>query len=387
MYSYNRQHIDNKDIRELIITLKSDYITQGSQVAQFENDLKSYFKSKYATAVSSGTAALHLAGLALGWKKNDIVITSTLSFLATANCIIMSGATPSFVDIDNIYGNIDLNHLEFKIQKYKRSNRRIKSVIGVDYAGCPINWQDLRYLSEKYQFSLINDNCHAIGSKYRGEQHYAAKYADVVTQSYHAVKNITMGEGGSIITNNRKIDSKVKLLRSHGIIRDKKVLNKKGPWFYDMKNIGFNYRVTDFQCSLGISQLKKLNLFIKKRQSLAKIYYEQLKDDDRFNLPNILPNSEHSFHLFPLRINFKKLSISKIKFFKEMENRKIKLQVHYRPIHLQPFYKNLLKTKKGDFPVAEKFYNEEISLPLYFKLNKKDILYICKNIIDIINKK
>jgi len=386
MYSYNRQHIDNKDIKELVKTLKSNFITQGKQVDKFETNLKHFFKSKYATAVSSGTAALHLSGLALGWNKNDIIITSPLSFLASANCIVMTGAIPAFVDIENSYGNMDLNLLEHKIKNLKKLNKKIKSVIGVDYAGCPINWQDLHYLSRRYKFSLINDNCHAIGSKYKGDVGYAVKYADVVTQSYHAVKNITMGEGGSIITNNQKIDSTVKLLRSHGIERDKKVLSKKGSWFYDMHNLGYNYRVTDFQCALGISQLKKLNTFIQKRRSLANIYYQQLKNDQRFLLPQTLPNCDHAFHLFPIRINFKQLKISKIKFFEVMERKKIKLQVHYRPIHMQPYYKNKFNTKKGQFPVAEKFYNEEISVPLHFNLNKKDILYICKSMINTINK-
>lgn len=385
MYTYNKQFIDNSDINALIKTLKSEFITQGNQVNKFEKSLKSFFKSRYATAVSSGTAALHLSGLALGWSKNDIVITSPLSFLATANCVIMCGAKPEFVDIDNKYGNIDLNLLEEKIKNLKQKNKSIKSVIGVDYAGCPINWHDLKYLSNKYKFSLINDNCHAIGSKYNGEVNYAVKYADIVTQSYHAVKNITMGEGGSIITNNSEIDKKVKLLRSHGIERNKKNLSRLGPWHYDMYNIGFNYRVTDFQCALGISQLKKLNIFIKKRNNLAKVYFQELKNDERFFLPNTLPNCQHSFHLFPLRINFKKNRISKLKFFNEMEKKKIKLQVHYRPIHLQPFYKKNYKTFKGQFPVAEKYYSEEISMPLYYSLGKKDIKYICKTMINIIN--
>lgn len=386
MYSYNKQHIDQEDIKALVKTLKSDFITQGNQINKFEKSLKSYFKSKYASVVSSGTSALHLAGLALGWKKSDIVITTPMSFLATANCIVMTKAKPIFVDIESVYGNIDLNLLEDKIKDLKKINKKPKSIIGVDYAGCPINWKDLKYLSIKYKFSLINDNCHAMGAKYEGELNYAVKYADIVTQSYHAVKNFTMGEGGSIITDRFEIDKKVKLLRSHGIDRSKDLTDKNGPWFYDMSELGYNYRATDFQCALGISQLKKLNIFIKKRRLLASIYYKELKNEEKLSLPNTLPNCEHAFHLFPVRIDFKKLKISKINFFKKMEKKNIKLQVHYRPIHLQPFYRKNFKTKRGDFPIAEKFYDEEISLPLYFNLKKEDILYICDNIINIINK-
>ncbi len=386
MYTYNKQYIDNNDIKAVIKALKSEFITQGNQINEFEKRLKSYFNSKFASAVSSGTAALHLSGLALGWKKNDIIITTPLTFLATANCIVMCGSKPEFVDIEHRYGNIDLNLLEDKAIYLKKRNKKIKSVIGVDYAGCPINWKDLSYLSKKYNFSLINDNCHAIGAKYCNDTGYAVKYADIVTQSYHAVKNITMGEGGSIITNNRIIDSKVKLLRSHGMERKKDILNKIGPWHYDIKKIGYNYRINDFQCALGISQLKKLNQFVKKRNALAKIYFKELNDNDIFYLPKTLPNSEHSYHLFPIRIDFKKNKISKLKFFSEMKRSKIKLQVHYRPIHLQPFYKNNFKTRKGQFPVSENFYDQEVSLPLYYSLNKNDIVYICNEMKYILSK-
>ena len=254
--NYSQQSIDAYDLRAVSKTINSGILTQGKEVKNFENNLTKYFSSKYASAVSSGTAALHLTSNALGWKKNDFIVTTPLTFIATANSILYRHATPIFVDTNLDDYQLDLNQLETKLKK----NKKIKAVIAIDYAGNPCDWVNLKYLSNKYSFKLINDNCHALGAKYNGEKNYAVKYADVVTQSFHPLKNITTGEGGAILTNNIGIFDKVNKLRNHGIESSK----SKNYWDKEVKELGFNYRLTEFQAALGTSQLTKVDYLIKK---------------------------------------------------------------------------------------------------------------------------
>ena len=366
MINYGKQSIDKNDINAIVDTLGSDWLTQGPKVVEFEQSLSNYFGAKYCSAVSNGTAALHLTGLALGWEPEDIIITTPITFLATANCILYSGATPDFVDIDPTTYTLDPNQLEKKIRFYRSRGKKVKAIIGVDYAGHPCDWKALREIADKYELQLINDNCHALGASYFEDKQYALKYADIVTQSYHPVKHITTGEGGSILTNNSDIDEKVKLLRSHGMIKKEDKLNSnEGPWYYEMHEIGFNYRITDFQCALGINQLKKLNHFIKQRNELALSYNNSFKNIKFLSTPKIADSIDHAYHLYPIQIDFGKTKFDKKHFFKLMGKKGISLQVHYIPIHLQPFYQNNFKFKKGDFPIAENFYLKEVSLPIY----------------------
>ena len=377
MINYGSQYLDTNDIKAVIKTLKNNLITQGPEVIKFENKINNKFGSKYCNVVSSGTAALHLSGMALAWNSNDIILTSPIGFLASANAIVYNNAKPDFVDIDPSTYNIDSNKVEDKVKYYLKRKKRVKAIIAVDYAGRPCDWKSLSQISNKYGIRLINDNCHAIGAKYNNEISYASKYADIVTHSYHPVKSITTGEGGAILTNNKKLYEKIRILRSHGMIKKsyKKEFKNK-PWFYEMHEIGFNYRISDFQCALGISQLNKLNKFIKKRNNIAKIYNSYFGDFDLFSVPKIQENSVHAFHLYPLLINFKKSKISKEKLFKELKRKNILPQVHYIPIHLQPFYKKKYGFKRGDYPEAEKFYDQEISLPIFYSLKYNDIKYI-----------
>ena len=399
-FSYGKQSIDNSDIAEVLKVLKTDWLTQGPKVQEFENRLGSKSGAKYVSAVSNGTAALHLAGLALGWKKNDIVITSPITFLASANCVLYSGATPDFVDIDENYYTIDVNKLEDKVRQYRKKNKRIKAVVAVDYAGQPCDWKGLRYLADKYGFQLVNDNCHALGAKYYGSEKYGVKYADIVCQSYHPVKHITTGEGGAVLTNDKLIDERVKILRSHGMVKtsskfkiqSSKFKNKQlieehtdEPWYYEMQMLGYNYRITDFQCALGISQLKRLDKFVEKRRQIAEYYDRVFKNDERFNTPIEMKNSDHSYHLYPLQINFKKVKKSKVQIFNDLKMEGINCQVHYIPVHLQPYYRDNFGFKRGDYPIAEKFYESEISIPMYPALMKKDLDYISKTINKVIN--
>ena len=373
MINYGRQYIDSDDVKAVLRVLKSDWLTQGPQIQKFENSLKAYFNSNYCTVLSSGTAALHLAVLTLGWNKEDIIITTPISFLATSNCILYCGATPSFVDIESKYFTIDVEKLEQKIKLFKKREKKIVGIIATDYAGHPCDWKSLRKIADRYGLKLINDNCHALGAQIDNDKGYAIKYADLVTHSYHPVKNITTGEGGSILTNNQYLDKKIKSLRSHGVDQ-----NTKNLWFYEMKDLGFNYRISDIQCTLGITQLKKINKFLKRRNEVAKMYNKAFSNDMRFKIPDMKKNYTHAYHLYPLQINFDILKISKKILFKKMREKKINLQVHYIPTHIQPYYKKNFNFKIGDFPVAEKFYNREVSLPIYFSLKDKEIKTVIK---------
>ena len=388
MISYGKQSIDQSDIDAVVEVLKGDWLTQGPAVETFENDLKSYFGVKHCCAVSNGTAALHLTGLALGWHPGDVIITTPITFLATANCIVYVGATPDFVDIDPISYTIDPNQVEDKVRSYKSKGKTVKAVIGVDFAGHPCDWKELRQIADKYDLQLVNDNCHAMGASYFDDKQYAVKYADVVTQSYHPVKNITTGEGGAILTNDPEIDEKVRRLRTHGVTKDPHLLEvNEGPWYYEMHELGFNYRITDLQCALGINQLKKLNLFVQERCEIAKRYDESFYGIDILTIPKTKSSINHANHLYPLQINFEKLSLTKAEFFEKMKQMGINLQVHYIPVHIQPFYHKNYGFKQGDFPVSESFYYRVVSLPIYPDLNYDELQFVIsetKQVLDMI---
>tara|TARA_B100000787_G_scaffold66417_1_gene48752 strand:- start:16276 stop:17427 length:1152 start_codon:yes stop_codon:yes gene_type:complete len=355
--NYSHQSIDAHDLRAVSKTIKSGILTQGKEVKNFENNLKKYFSSKYASTVSSGTAALHLTSNALGWKKNDFIVTTPLTFIATANSILYSHATPIFVDTNLDDYQLDLNQLETKLKK----NKKIKAVIAIDYAGNPCDWVNLKYLSNKFSFKLINDNCHALGAKYNGQKNYATKYADVVTQSFHPLKNITTGEGGAILTNNIRIFDKVNKLRNHGIESSK----SKNYWDKEVKELGFNYRLTEFQAALGTSQLTKVDYLIKKKQLIAKKYNKYFEEMEHIKTPPVRKNCYHAYHLYPLLIDFKKLNLDKSSLMNYFLKNNFRLQVHYKPIHTYSLYKKLFKFKNNDFPASLKFFNNEISLPIF----------------------
>ena len=379
MLNYGRHFIDNEDIRKVVKVLKSNNLTQGSEVHRFEKDLSVKFGASDTAALSSGTAALHLSGLALGWKKNDVIITTPITFASTANSVLFSGAKLDFVDINEEDYNLDLNLLEDKVKKYKKKKISIKSVIAIDYAGNPCDWKSLSYLSKKYKFSLINDNCHAIGAMYYKSIKYAVKYADLVTHSYHAVKNITTGEGGAVLSKNKKLIQKIKLLRTHGLnyLKRKETNNLS---FYDMQNLGFNYRITDFQCALGSSQLKKLNKFILHRREVANEYNKAFENDSRFIIPKISNKNYHAYHLYPLLINFDKVKMNKYLLYKKLLTSNIKLQNHYLPIYRHSYYKENFNFYAKNFPKCENFFKNQISLPIFYGIKKTQILKVVKNI-------
>lgn len=383
MINYNKQHISNSDIINVIKALKSSNLTQGKYTEDFELKLQSYFRSKYAVSVSSGTSALILALRAIGLKKNEKVIVPSISFLATANAVEICGGHTLFADINEEDNTLDINYVESLI---KKNHNKIKAIIGVDYAGHPCNWIELKKISNKYGIKLINDNCHAMGSKLNGNQGYACKYADLVCQSYHAIKNFTTGEGGSVLTNNYKYFTKIKTLRSHGITKREefsKSMNKEF-WKYSMTSLGYNFRLTDIQSALGISQLRSLNKFVKKRRIIADFYNKSLKSISCFRIPFSNPNIFHSYHLYPLKIYFNKCEVSKTKFMNKLYNEGIKLQVNYIPIHTQKYYKKKYGENRT-LKVSENFYKSEVSLPIYYDLSINDCKKIVFKLLQITN--
>ena len=304
--NYGKQHIDQSDISKVISALKSDKITQGKFVSIFEQNLKKKFKSKYCLSVSYGSAALDLSIKSLNLSINSKIVCSTNTFFSSVYTVIMNGLIPDLCDIELKTYNIDLNKLEDKIKK----DKNIKAIISVDFAGHPCDWKSLNFLKKKYNIFLINDNCHAVGARINGDLGYACKYADLVTHSYHPVKNITTGEGGSILTNNLNLKRKIELLRNHGINREK--TRKK--WTMDVrgKNFGFNFRLSDINSALGISQLSKLNKFIDKRNEIANYYNKKFENMDLIKTPVVEKNYKHAYHLYPVLIDFKKLKYKNI---------------------------------------------------------------------------
>ena len=380
MINYGRHFIDREDTKSVRSTLRSNFLTQGPKTIQFEDKLKYFCGAKYASAVSSGTAALHLALLALDVKKNDLVITTPITFLASPNVALYVNAKPIFVDINKNNYCIDINKLEKKIINLKEKKKKIKAVIITDYAGHVCDWEKIKILSKKYNFFTINDNCHALGAKYKKNIKYACRYADIVTQSFHPVKIITTGEGGAILTNNKKFYERFKILRTHGVLKNNNLIKKYGQWYYEMVALGYNYRLSDIHASLGISQLKKIKKFLKKRKQLAKKYDSSFTNKFFFKSPFVEKYCEHSYHIYPLQINFDKLKINKKQFFLKLKKSNINLQVHYIPIHLQKFYKQKFNYKLGDFPVAEEYYKKTVSLPLFHDLSIKKQNKVIKSI-------
>ena len=366
MIGYGRHNINSKDISNVKNTLKSDFLTQGPIVKNFENQLCKKFNSKYCSAVSSGTAALHLISKVLNWSKNDEVLCSAISFAASSNCILYSKAKVVFCDIDLNSFNLDLERTEYLLKRRKK----IKSIVATDYAGNPNDWKNLKYLSKKYNVSLINDNCHAIGSEYFNDIGYATKYADLITHSYHAVKTITTGEGGSVLTNNYKFDKKIKILRNHGI---EHILRKSNFKPKRMIDLGFNYRLTDILCSLGISQLSRLDKFVERRRYIAQMYNNTLKNIDNIKLQKIQHNSLSSYHLYSILIDFKKIDKSKKNIFDFFLKNKISLQSHYMPIYKHPYYKKIMRININDFKNSETFFRRQVSLPIYFDLKNDQV--------------
>ncbi len=381
MINYGKHYLDKNDISAVNNVLKKKFITQGNQIQIFEKNLANYFGCKYALAVSSGTSALNIISKILDWKKGDIIFCSPITFVASSNCILQQNASPFFIDIDSKTFNIDVEILKKKL-KDKNISKKAKAIVATDFGGNPCDWYNLKKISREHNLTLINDNCHALGSSINNDKKYAVKYADLVTHSYHAVKNITTGEGGSILTNKKNFYDRAKVLRSHGVVKN---INKSEPWNYDMIELGSNNRMTDIQAALGNSQLKKLNKFVKFRQNLAKIYDQNFTDTRYFLKQKITTKNKSSYHLYPLLINFDKVKKKKSNLFSYLKKKKIFLQVHYKPIYKFKYYRNMENFKRLALKNAEIFYNKEISLPMYYGLSKKNQIKVINHIKKFLN--
>lgn len=375
---YGRQSISNFDIETVARALKNELITQGLLVERFERSVASFCEVKYSVAVNSGTAALHLMMLALGIGSGDEVITTPLSFAATANCVLYCGGTPVFADVDYETGLLDPVAVESKITK------NTKAIITVDYSGHPSFFKQLHTIAIKYNLALLDDAAHSLGAKYEGKR--IGTQALMTTFSFHPVKLITTGEGGAVVTNNKKLYEKLLLFRTHGITKNADKFMYAGynkeQWYYEMQELGFNYRITDFQCALGLSQMTRAEDFLQKRKSIANLYNESFKSDPRFRIYTEQKKCQSGWHLYPLRIMDRKFN--KVKLFEQLKRHGIRLQVHYIPIYLHPYYQRKFGYKRGDFPNAEKFYREEISLPIYYDLKINDVKKIVKRIKEIV---
>ena len=360
---YGKQTIDDEDIEEVVETLKSPFITQGPKIEEFEKDIAKYCGAKYAVSFNSGTSALHGAYFALGLKKGDEMITSPNTFVATANAGLYLGANVKFCDVEKETGNIDVSKIE--------TSENTKLITPVHYSGNPV---DLKELSEIENVKIIEDGAHALGAKYNGKKIGSLTYSEMAMFSFHPVKHITTGEGGIIVTNNEEYYERLQLFRSHGITKNNLVNESHGDWYYEMQELGFNYRITDIQCALGVSQLKKLNYFVKSRRKIAKTYNDIFEGNPYFDVTFEKENRESAYHLYPILLKDKLIKHKK-EIFAKLRANGLGVQVHYIPVYKQPYYQNL-DFKMDLCPVCEEFYSKEISIPMYPTLTGEDIDFV-----------
>lgn len=376
--SYGHQCIDEDDIEAVVEVLRSDFLTQGPKVKEFEGVLAKYCGAKYAVVFSSGTAALHGAYFAAGIGDDDEIETSPLTFLATANAALFLGARPVFVDIESDSGNIDAELVEPAI------TNKTKAIVPVHFAGHPVNLKKIAEIARKHNLILIEDACHALGARYLDTTIGDCRYSDIAVFSFHPVKSITTGEGGAVLTNNEEYYEKLVMFRHHGVTKDKKAFVNKdesaSQWYYEMQHLGYNYRLTDIQCALGISQFKKLDSFIQKKRCIVNAYNQAFKDNPFFDLPVEKSVVESAWHLYAIRLKdaYKR---AKPKIFEELHRRQLGVQVHYIPVHLQPYYQQL-GYSRDLCPKAKDFYEKQISIPIYPAMSDEDVDYVINSLMD-----
>ena len=376
MIPYSRQSISPKDILEVTKVLKSNFLTQGDKVGKFEKLITKISNVKYGVAANSASSALHLGCLALGIEKNDIVWTVPNTFAASANCAINCGAIVDFVDIDEDTWNISIRELEKKLISAKKKKKLPKLLIPVHFAGQPTEQKKIWDLSKKYKFKILEDASHSIGASHRKEQSGSCRWSDITVFSFHPVKIITTGEGGMALTNNENLANKMRIFRTNGITQKnffyKK--NKTKPWYYEHQNAGYNYRMTDISAALGISQIKRIKKFIKKRNLIAQKYKKYLKDYP-VKFQKIEPYNYSSYHLLPIQFDIKKSKKNYISIFKKLRSNNFYVNLHYMPLHLSPYFKKK-GFRKGHFKNSENYSNTAMSIPIFYDLKNSQILKI-----------
>ena len=380
MIGYGHQYIDDADIQAVVNVLKSDYLTQGPAVAKFEQEICRITGAKYCVSVSNATAGLHIAVAALELDEGSEGITSPNTFLASSNCMAYNNVKPVFADINPVSYNIDPAEIE------KHISNKTKLLIPVHFAGLPCEMDKISAIAKKHTLYVIEDAAHAIGSQYAdGSCVGNCKYSDMTVFSFHPVKTITTGEGGAITTNDEKLYQKLLMLRSHGVTKDEKLLTKNpGSWYYEMHSLGFNYRMTDIQAALGYSQLQKLDFFKKRRREVVAMYNKAFAGMEYLKTPAEPENVSSCFHLYATQIDFSALGKTRTQVMTELREKGIGTQVHYIPVPTQPFYKETYGYKDGDYPKAEKYYEQELSLPLYPGLSDDDVNTVISAIKEVI---
>lgn len=379
---YGRQYITDEDIQAVTDTLRSDFLTQGPKVAEFEKAFAAYIGCKYAVAVSNGTAALHLCAMALNVKKGDRVIVPSITFAASSNCIRYCDGEVVFVDIDSGTYIIDYNQVKSLLEKHPKGY--FKGMVPVDFAGYAVDLEKFKKLAHEYDMWIIEDACHAPGGFFIDNNNVRqncgnGKFADLSIFSFHPVKHIACGEGGMITTNNKELYNRVMILRTHGITKDPSKMHKNhGGWYMEMQELGYNYRLTDFQAALGISQLKRANEGMKRRHEIVKRYNEVFKNQPKIKCPYVQESVFHGYHLYIIQVEKRKA------LYDFLLTQDIFPQVHYIPTHLMPYYKNF-GWKKGDSPVAEAYYEKCLSLPLFPSLTNEELNYVIDKVIYFLN--
>lgn len=384
---YGRQSIDSSDIAAVIEALGSDYITQGPAVVRFEDSVAGFTGARHAVAVSSATAALHLGALALGLKPGSRLWTVPNTFVASANCGLYCGAEVDFVDINPRTYNISIDHLSEKLEIASRSNKLPDVLVPVHFAGQPCEMSEVAALCVKYGIRIMEDASHAIGSEYKNTKIGACAYSDLTVFSFHPVKIVTTGEGGMLLTNDTAIYEKLLRLRSHGVTRDPRLMKKEpdGPWYYEQVELGFNYRMTDIQAALGASQINRLPDFLARRRELAARYEENLS-----SLPIVTPfqhrDTLSAWHLYVILMDQERSGVTRDSLFQGLRERSIFPQVHYIPVHTQPWYQEL-GFREGNFPASETYYRKALSLPMYYSLSNSHQDRVIEAINEILESK
>jgi perosamine synthetase len=378
--TYGRQHLDADDKRAVAEVLAGDWLTQGPAVERFEGALAEYFGTRHAVVCCNGTAALHLAALCLGWGPGDVVLMPAISFLASANCCEYVGAEPFFVDIDPESLTIDVNDVERHVRALRSQGRRVRAVVGVDFAGHACDWAALRGLADRFDLELVDDACHAMGGRYADDVKVGScTHNDLTTLSFHPVKHITSGEGGALLTNDAGVAEHARRLRSHGTVREPDATaGWDGPWVSDMIELGYNFRLSDLHAALGLSQLAKLDRFVTGRREIAQHYAECLPTCSAVRVPDERPGVEHAYHLFIGRADFTEAGLTKRDLFRRCAEQGIRLQVHYRPVVENSYYRDkpLHHGAAERLRVSYAFYEQAFSLPIHPGLTEQDLDHV-----------